>query len=665
MTDTLYSNRTKDRPILAPLAIAALVSLFVAVTTIHLDRAFPASAWRDLPITSGDMQAAILYYAALPRLVVALAAGACLGFVSTVMQVVLRNPIAEPATLGVSGGSALALTLASLFAPNLLGNARDIIGIMGAATATLIVIGLAARQNLSPIRLILGGLIVSLLCGSVNALLALFHHDNLQGMFIWNAGSLIQNDWYIAHRLLIQMSVAGVLIAILLRPLTVLQLQDESARGLGLSLAKIRLLALAASVFLSAAVTNAVGVIGFVGLAGATLARAAGARRLPHRLLLSALIGGLLLATVDQGLQLLMGAFGEIPAGSLTALLGAPLMLWLLPRLAAMPAARPDGQERTARRRIWPTIAFCGILLLILICMAAALTNDLGRWQFALGADFWSTIPWRWPRILAATSAGFILGIAGVASQRFTGNPLASPEVLGVSSGAGLGALVTVLAFAQPDRTTQMASGAAGAMLTLALIFVLARRSAFSPERLLLAGVAISTLFSGALSFLLTTGDPRVHAFLVWMAGSISNVSGHDALLAFSFALLTAAALPLLRRWLAILPLGTASAQAIGVNSKLSGIILMIAISILVTVPTMLVGPLSFIGLMSPHIVRMAGLRRPIEQALAAGLVGAIILLAADLLGRTLLFPYEIPAGLMASLIGAPYFLFLMRRARS
>ncbi|TXI12496.1 MAG: Fe(3+)-hydroxamate ABC transporter permease FhuB [Rhizobium sp.] len=648
---------------LAPLAIAGLALLLIAVTAIHLERAFPASAWRDLLVSSGDMQAATLYYSALPRLAVALMAGACLGLASSVMQVVLRNPIAEPATLGVSGGATLALTAASVFAPALLGDARDIIGITGAAATMLVVVGLAIRQNLSPIRLILGGLIVSLLCGTANAMLALFHHDNLQGMFIWNAGSLVQNDWHVVRRLLIQMSFAIVLLAILLRPLTVLQLQDESARGLGLSLARIRLLALAASVFLSAAVTNAVGVIGFVGLAGATLARATGTRRLPHRLFLSTLIGALLLATVDQGLQLLTGSLGEIPAGGLTALLGAPLLLRLLRRLGSVPTTRPDGQRRPDRRHVWPAIAFYSFLLLLLTFLATTLTHDASRWHFALGAEFRAILPWRWPRSLAAVSAGFVLGIAGVMSQRFTGNPLASPEVLGVSSGAGLGALATVLAFNEPDRTTQMASGAVGAILTLALIVALARRSAFSPERLLLAGIAVGTLFSGALTFLLTTGDPRVHAFLVWMAGSLTSVSAHDAMFAFSFALLAAATLPLLRRWLAILPLGTSSARAIGVNDNMSGITLMIAISILTTVPTMIVGPLSFIGLMSPHIVRMAGFRRPLEQAFAAGLIGAIILLAADILGRSLLFPYEIPAGLMASMIGAPYFLLLMRRS--
>ena len=653
------------RSIAVPLAAGILILLFAAVTLGHFSHAFSTSAWRGLLAPSGNPQAAILYYSALPRLAVALLAGASLGFASVIVQVVLRNPIAEPATLGVSGGASLALTLASLFAPGLLGAARDIIGIAGAATTTLIVLGLASPRNLSPIRLILGGLIVSLLCGTINALLVLFHHDNLQGMFIWSAGSLLQNDWRTTHRLLVQLLISVAVIVILLKPLTILQLQDENARGLGLSLAKIRLLILTAGIFLSAAITSAVGVIGFVGLAGATLARAAGARRLPHRLLLSAIIGALLLASADQGLQLLTGPFGEIPTGGLTAFLGAPFMLWLIPRLASSPMGHPGHDGETQRtHRVWPVVATAIGLLLVILWPAMALTRDALHWHFAIGADFWNIVSWRWPRSLTAISAGFSLGIAGVLTQRLTGNPLASPEVLGISSGAGIGALVVILAFAQPDRTVQMAFAAIGAIATLALIFAFARRAAFSPERLLLAGVAVSTFFSGAVTFLLTTGDPRVQAFLTWMAGSISRVSPHDAIIAFSVSMFAAAILPALRRWLAIMPLGASTTRAVGMNDNRSSAILFLVIAILTAIPTMLIGPLSFVGLMSPHIVRRVGLQRPLDQAFAAGLVGAVLMLAADTLGRTVLFPYEIPAGLMASLIGAPYFLFLMRGAR-
>lgn len=653
------------RSIAVPLAAGILILLFAAVTLGHFSHAFSTSAWRGLLAPSGNPQAAILYYSALPRLAVALLAGASLGFASVIVQVVLRNPIAEPATLGVSGGASLALTLASLFAPGLLGAARDIIGIAGAATTTLIVLGLASPRNLSPIRLILGGLIVSLLCGTINALLVLFHHDNLQGMFIWSAGSLLQNDWRTTHRLLVQLLISVAVIVILLKPLTILQLQDENARGLGLSLAKIRLLILTAGIFLSAAITSAVGVIGFVGLAGATLARAAGARRLPHRLLLSAIIGALLLASADQGLQLLTGPFGEIPTGGLTAFLGAPFMLWLIPRLASSPMGHPGHDGETQRtHRVWPVVATAIGLLLVILWPAMALTRDALHWHFDIGADFWNIVSWRWPRSLTAISAGFSLGIAGVLTQRLTGNPLASPEVLGISSGAGIGALVVILAFAQPDRTVQMAFAAIGAIATLALIFAFARRAAFSPERLLLAGVAVSTFFSGAVTFLLTTGDPRVQAFLTWMAGSISRVSPHDAIIAFSVSMFAAAILPALRRWLAIMPLGASTTRAVGMNDNRSSAILFLVIAILTAIPTMLIGPLSFVGLMSPHIVRRVGLQRPLDQAFAAGLVGAVLMLAADTLGRTVLFPYEIPAGLMASLIGAPYFLFLMRGAR-
>ncbi len=649
----------------AALFLCVLLVICIGLSVAHLLYSAPAAAWRRLLSSgpAGDMQTAILYYSTLPRLVVALLAGACLAIASSVLQVVLRNPIAEPATLGVSGGASLALAATALWAPGLLALMREALGVLGAGAAMLAVVGLAGGRNLSPIRLILGGLIVSLLCGALNALLTLFHHDNLQAIFIWNAGSLVQNDWRTARLLALQAIPICIVFALMARPLTVLRLDDASARSLGLSLAGIRLMAIVGAVLLSAAVTSAVGVIGFVGLAGATAARSLRLRGFTARLAVSALVGSMLLAGVDQGLQLLSGRFGEIPAGGLTALLGAPMLLWLLPRLAstvAAPAAEGDGIGR-ARHVGWILV----VLLLLATMMAwpaLSLTDNGYGLHFAFGTEFWSGLPWRWPRTVAALSAGMMLGVAGVYTQRLTGNPLASPEVLGVSSGASLAGLVTLLAVSQPDRIQQMASGAVGAALTTALIFAFARRASLSPERMLLAGVAVCTLFSGLLTFLMATGDPRLRIFIGWMAGSISRVSTGDATVAAMFALLAAVSVMLLRRWLTILPLGTATSTAVGMNGAVSRSLLFITIGILTAIPTMLVGPLSFVGLMAPHIMRMAGVQKPVSQSFAAGLVGGAILLAADMLGRTILFPYEVPAGLLAALIGAPYFLWRMRR---
>lgn len=660
----ITSSRARPRAIRST-AIILPILLCLAVTIWHLARAFGGPTWHGLLFGApvGDIHVAILYYSALPRLAIALLTGAALGMASPVLQVVLRNPVAEPATLGMSGGASLGLSAATLWAPSLLAEARAGVAFVGAGAALLLVLGLALGRGLSPVRLILGGLIVSLLCGTLNGLLVLFHHDSLQGIFIWNAGSLVQNGWHVARRLSIECIAALIFFLALSRALTVLHLDDDSAHSLGLSLVRIRLAALIGALLISASVASAVGVIGFVGLAAATMARASGTRSFAGRLVASAVIGATLLTTVDQGLQILTGAFNEIPAGALTALSGAPLMLFLLPRLASTLSSHGESLGSRYRRRHPGAIVGMGAgLLLVMLWPALALTHDATHWHFASLSGLQNALAWKGPRTVSAICAGFLMGVAGVLTQRLTGNPLSSPEVLGISSGAALGALLCILLLAHPDPARLTAFAALGAILTLTLVFAFARRAQFSPERMLLAGICISTLFSGVVTFLLATGDPRLRIFIGWMAGSLSRATAGDAETAFLFALLATAILPFLRRWLDVLPMGEASAQALGLDRGRSHLVLFIVVAILTAPPTFLAGPLSFVGLMAPHLVRMTGINRPLGQGIAAGVTGSLIMLAADLVGRTILFPYEIPAGLVASLIGAPWFLWLMYR---
>ncbi|KGM30929.1 iron chelate uptake ABC transporter family permease subunit, partial [Inquilinus limosus] len=117
-------------------------------------------------------------------------------------------------------------------------------------------------------------------------------------------------------------------------------------------------------------------------------------------------------------------------------------------------------------------------------------------------------------------------------------------------------------------------------------------------------------------------------------------------------------------RWLTILPLGPATGRALGVSLARSRAALLLLAAILTAGATLTVGPLSFVGLMAPHIVRMLGLRRPTPQILAAGLLGAGLMVLADWLGRTIAFPWQVPAGLVATFVGGTYFIWLMQRRR-
>lgn len=282
--------------------------------------------------------------------------------------------------------------------------------------------------------LILAGLVVSLYCGAINQLLVIFHHDQLQSMFLWSTGTLTQTDWSGVQRLWPQLLGGVMLTLLLLRPMTLMGLDDGVARNLGLALSLARLAALSLAIVLSALLVNAVGIIGFIGLFAPLLAKMLGARRLLARLMLAPLIGALILWLSDQIILWLTRVWMEVSTGSVTALIGAPLLLWLLPRLKSMSAPDMNASDRVAaeRRHVLalplPVARSC--------CWQHGSPSLLVATRLDVGERNASEelMPWRWPRILAALMAGVMLAVAGCIIQRLTGNPMASPEVLGISS---------------------------------------------------------------------------------------------------------------------------------------------------------------------------------------------------------------------------------------
>ena len=652
---------------LSLLALGAAVALSIDSLAAILP---PSLWWHALwsPDTK-DIQQIIAHDSWLPRLVISWLCGAILGLAGTIFQQVLRNPLAEPMTLGVSAGAQLALTIATLWAPALLG-ADQWIALGGALITAAIVFGLSWRSGLAPVTVAVAGLVVTLYCGSIGVALQLFYAPYLRGLFIWGGGSLVQQDWSNVTMLASRLVIGGVLAFLLLRPMTLFGLDDVNARSLGMSLRRMRLAALALAVVLSAAVVSAVGVIGFVGLAAPALAQMAGARRLSQRLVIAPLCGALILWLTDQAVQQLSGVMGDLlPTGAATALFGAPLMLMLLARMHR--ASRlPGGSDDVARPH--PVVAaslqrrFIGIVIVTLGAIVLALDFGHGPhgWHFSSLDEFSRVAIWRAPRALAALAAGAMLAVAGTLMQRVTGNPLASPEVLGVSAGAALGLIAVVVGCGAAGHTARIAASVAGALAALLAILWFSQRSRFAPDRVLLAGIAIGALFQAVVAVAIASGGERATTLLQWLAGSTYTITPTDAALALILCVVLCAVTPLCNRWLQILPLGEASARALGVSTRGARLVLLLLIALLTAAATLVVGPLSFVGLTAPHFARLLGARRPLQQVLLAAPIGALTIVVADWLGRALLMPRELPAGLVATLIGAPYLMWLLGRRR-
>ena len=642
---------------LAVLAMAA-VAVLIAGPVAHM-RAQPASS------AGYDVVRMVFLYATLPRLVMALLCGAGLAASGAILQQVLRNPLASPTTIGVDAGARLALGLTSLLIPSLFAIGRDVVALIGSAASTLLVFALVRRRGFSAISIVLAGLVVSLYCGALSAILVLVKDRYLASLFIWGSGSLSQQSWAPSIALAWRLGLVVLPLVLLLQPLSVLDLDDESARSLGLSVARLRFFAIAVAVALSAFVTSAVGVIGFIGLVAPIIAGLSGARRFGARLLWSSVIGALLLLLTDATLQNLAGVSSEfVPTGAVTAVLGSPLLLILLPRLKT--ATRPPSPMPASRGFAIPprTSTLIAIALFLLLAALAILVGrgPFGGWQI-IPIDRWSDVmTWRLPRIAAAAFAGALLGVAGLILQRLTNNELASPEVLGVSAGAILAVAVSLFAFGNVGKVNETISATVGGLVVLGLILLLGRRSGFVPERVLLAGIALNALIDAVVGVLSATGDPRAIVLLSWMGGSTNGATMTDALKVGLAAVALVAASLLAVRWLAILPLGGPQTMALGVPLMRARFLLLLLAAVMTAAATPVIGPLTFVGLMAPHIVLVFGVRKVMPALFSAAAVGAGVMGTADWLARTVAFPLQLPTGLVAAMVGAPFLMVLLSR---
>ncbi|HGK4674773.1 TPA: Fe(3+)-hydroxamate ABC transporter permease FhuB [Kluyvera georgiana] len=652
----------------SPFASMLLLALFIlalALTWFNFNLALPNALWfqamRQPDINAIDQM--LFHYSLLPRLAISLLVGAGLGLVGVLFQQVLRNPLAEPTTLGVATGAQLGMTITTLWAiPGVL--TSQFAALAGACIVGALVFGVAWGKRLSPVTLILAGLVVSLYCGAINQLMVIFHHDQLQSMFLWSTGTLTQTDWSVVQRLWPQLLGGVMLTLLLLRPLTLMGLDDGVARNLGLALSLARLGALTLAIVISAFLVNAVGIIGFIGLFAPLLAKMLGARRLLSRLMLAPLIGALILWLSDQLILWLTRVWMEVSTGSVTALIGAPLLLWLLPRLRSMSAPSMNASDSVANERQNVQWFALGGLVILLAAMFVALSlgRDAHTWHWASGTLLDELAQWRWPRIASALIAGVMLAVAGCIIQRLTGNPMASPEVLGISSGAAFG--VVLMLFVVPGNAFGwlLPAGSLGAAVTLLIILVAAGRGGFSPHRMLLAGMALSTAFTMLLMMLQASGDPRMAQILTWISGSTYNATGEQVVQSAIAMVILLLLVPLCRRWLTILPLGGETARSIGMALSPARIGLLLLAACLTAAATLTIGPLSFVGLMAPHIARMMGFRRTMPHIVISALIGGLMLVFADWCGRMLMFPYQVPAGLLSTFIGAPYFIYLLRK---
>ncbi len=324
---------------------------------------------------------------------------------------------------------------------------------------------------------------------------------------------------------------------------------------------------------------------------------------------------------------------------------------------------------RDSRKWKFTMLLFFGMLAF----MAFLLGNSLGTMEIripqilqALFSDDGSAVRlviWdiRLPRMIVAALVGVNLALAGAILQGVMSNPLADPTIIGISAGAGLLGIAILILFPEYHLMVPVAAFV-GAMGAAILIYILAWKGGIQPLRIILAGVAVAAFLGAGISALMVFYSDRVHGALTFMNGSLSARSWPDVATILPYSILGIGASIIMSERLNILVLGDDTARGLGLNVEVTRLGLTAVAALLAASAVSVVGLLGFVGLIIPHSARL--LLGTNHRFLFPGsmLLGAAIVMFSDTFARTAFSPTEIPVGIVMAVLGAPFFLYLLRR---
>jgi len=619
----------------------------------------------------------------LPRLFAGVAVGFALGVAGALLQSVTRNVLASPDTLAVTAGSYFALSLVAAFGLAVPLWASGGVAFVGGLVAAAVVLGLAGRASgTSTTRLILAGSAIAMALDAATAMLLILFKENTTGLFAWGSGSLAQLNLDASVRaapLIVVVLAAALLLS---RRLDALRLGDDTAASLGVPVRSTRIGAVLFAVLLTSVSVTLAGPIAFVGLGAPVLARLIAGRVHAvnrHALLLpvSGLVGALLILLADAGLRALLGAEGAaaIPTGVPTAVLGAVLIVVLALRLRDSGSVRQPQHAHVAlrTRRRFVLVLTIGTVLVVVAAVVGLLagslwlrTGDVVQWMHGIAPDLIGrAFDERLPRVLSAVLAGAALALAGCVVQGTVRNPLAEPGILGITAGAGLGAVIVVTSGISGGRPLLIALAVALGLGTFALVAGLAWRGGLLPDRFVLVGIGCGYGLSAITTFLLLRSDPwATPRILTWLSGTTYGRTLPDVL---PVAIVLVLAVPVLfafRHRLDLLAVDDDTPRILGVRLERTRLFVLAIAAVLAAVSVVAVGVVGFVGLIAPHLARSLVGARHGRSIPVSMVIGGLLVCVADTLGRTLIAPSQLPAGLMIALVGAPYFVWLLRRSR-
>ncbi|MGV2619617.1 UNVERIFIED_CONTAM: iron ABC transporter permease [Halobacillus marinus] len=671
-------NAKLKNTIVAVLTFGGGTALLCLLTFIHINQgnvSIPLSTVIDAVLRPEDtLEHHTVRTLRMPRAVMGILAGGALAVSGVILQTVTKNPLSSASTLGIHSGTYFAVVVSTIFFPSVMFGNGILTAFLGGILTFLFVYVLSGGSDATPVRMVLAGMIVTFLFSSLTSVLQIFFENETQGLFLWGSGTLIQNDWS-GVRFSLPLIAFGLTAALVFAgKLDTLTLGDDVATALGQNVRTVKLVTVLAAVLLTSVTVSIVGPIGFVGLVAPHLIKLLGYRSHVLLLLCSFLWGANVLLLADVLARVIDPSFNELPVGAITALIGSPWLIWLVLRMKQSGNKQETGALLAGKHSVkWPLKKMLPVLVLvILLTVLVSLASGnygfepLVTYQafFGEGNTFLQSliIDLRLPRALVALFSGAVLAVSGLIFQGVMRNPLADPSVIGITSGAGVGALFTMYVFSVSAIWIPVGA-MVGAFVFFLIVMTLGAKAEFQPTVLALLGIGMSAFGSALIQILVVQADLGVASALTWLSGT-TYAKGWSDLIQYLIwpVLLFVPLLLFYMKTLDVLALGDDTAKGLGLHVRSIRFQMAFIATLLAASSVAAVGAIGFVGLIAPHVARL--LVGSVNQKLlpVTMLIGGALLVIADLFSRTLLAPNEIPSGILVALIGAPYFLWLMKR---
>ncbi|GDY25895.1 Fe3+-hydroxamate ABC transporter permease FhuB [Agarivorans sp. Toyoura001] len=606
-------------------------------------------------IANQELAQAMLNNIWLPTAFMSLFTGALLASSGFLIQTSLDNDFASPSTLGIAAGALLGAVLTRVLLPEASLNLVWLGALIGGFVLSLAVLAVSQLIGGGKLPVVLIGMALGLSAGALSSLFMLYFENQTDGLFLWGSGQVLQTNTLVLEQTALPMLVCLLLSVVVLPKLALFLLGDTHAAALGLAIKPWRWTILLLAISQAALATSIVGMIGFVGLMAPHLTRlvlrlSKGANNIALQWFITIVIGAALVLAAEWCSRSLLFLGYRLPTGAFTALLGAPYFVFLLFQRSGKALAAVETQHLGLKPFIHASPA------LVIGALSGLLVVSL---YFCLAKPQNIGAVWINQRVLLAGLGGFGLACAGTLLQTLFKNPMASPDISGVSAVAVLLIACVLVYFPAANQLQLTLAALVGGSAVMALLSW-GLKQQLSVSQLALFGIVITAFAGTATQILLTFGSSTASVTMMWLAGTTYGATFERIIPIASITTLSLLTIVPLLRQLDLMPLGEILPKTLGVALQKQRLLLLAISALLTAICVSSIGSISFVGLLAPHCARLLGLYRHKHLIPASGITGAILLIWADSLGRELMAPNEIPAGLMVSVIGSIYFILLL-----